>query len=162
MAAVRFHGPCARRAPSSGHSADGGGTSSGPQHALHSVRWPSWGSLRGPGWARTTSGGRGVWAAPRLHVLGSPRSGLGRSQPRTPGLPCPTLPASEAAWGPRASHTELRCNPTHGCLTPCRWGGLFSGQACVLQKAGCCSRTGHSSKPVTGASLWPEENKWGP
>lgn len=74
MAAVRFHGPCARRAPSSGHSADGGGTSSGPQHALHSVRWPCWGSLRGPGWAWTTSGGRGVWAAPRLHVLGSPRS----------------------------------------------------------------------------------------
>lgn len=74
MAAVRFHGPCARRAPSSGHSADGGGTRSGPQHALHSVRWPCWGSLRGPGWAWTTSGGRGVWAAPRLHVLGSPRS----------------------------------------------------------------------------------------
>lgn len=43
MAAVRFPGPCAWQAPSSGRNAGGGGTSSGPQHALHSVRWPCWG-----------------------------------------------------------------------------------------------------------------------
>lgn len=73
-------GPCARRAPSSGRSAGGGGRSSGPQHAQHSVRWPCWGSLRGPRWAWTTSGGRVRGAPGRLHVPAAPRApGLGSS-----------------------------------------------------------------------------------
>lgn len=132
MAAVRLPGPCARRAPSSGHSAGGGGTSRGPQHALHSVRWPRWGSLRGPSWAWTTSGGRGRARSPAAPRAGKPAlsgwAAAGRAD--TPGRSCPTPPALNEVWGPRASHTHLRWDPTPWMLDPLRvrcaiqWTGL--------------------------------------
>lgn len=139
MAAVRFQGPCARRAPSSGRSAGGGGTSSGPQHALHSVRWPCWGSLRGPSWAWTTSGGRGRAgspAAPRagrpaLSPAGQQREGQGHlagcARCLLPYMRCEGL----------VLHTPTGDKPrAHGALVPSRWGGLLSAQGLTVFQVG--------------------------
>lgn len=79
MAAVRFHGSLVHggRLPL-GHSADGGGTRSGPQHALHSVRWPCWDPARpaGPG-LHLAGGGVAAPAAPRAGKPALPGSGEG-------------------------------------------------------------------------------------
>lgn len=155
MAAVRFQGPCAPQAPSSGRSAGGGGTSSGPQHALHSVRWPCWGSLRGPSWAWTTSGRRGCAAALRLHVPGGLRAhGLGSSgKGRDTWQVMPD--ASSLKWGVRASCFTQQLD---ACPPSCR-GRLLSGQGVFYRKQ---AGTSHPSKAVMGSSLWLEENKWDP
>lgn len=127
MAAVRFQGPCARRAPSSGRSAGGGGTSSGPQHALHSVRWPCRGSLRGP-------------AAPGLHLAGgacgppaAPRAAgpfaRRRRKGRTPGRPGRHLLPRTRCEG-LVLHTalEMRHGPTEASL-PGGWATRRTGAA---------------------------------
>lgn len=49
--------------------------------ALAALRWPCWGSLRGPSWAWTTSGGRGRVGSPAAPRAERPARSLAGRQP---------------------------------------------------------------------------------
>lgn len=144
MAAVRFHGPCARRAPSSGHSADGGTRSPGRSTpALSQVA-----VLGIPAQARLGLDyiwQEGVWAAPRLHVLGSPRSQAREKEaqdiwPAVPDTSC-------LKGGVRAScfthRPEVQTNSW--VLDPLGGGVGYSVDRPAFYRRPAVTGTGHSS-----------------
>lgn len=150
-------GPWARRAPSSGRSAGGGGTSSGPQHAQHSVRWPCWGSLRGPRWAWTTSGGRGVQGSP--------------------GGPTCLQGGALLGWAAEARGRDisLKRGVRASCFTPrlvmrhspgaaqalLGGGSAWTGSEFYRRSLSCPDRP-FFLQSVMDSPPWPEKNKWEP
>lgn len=95
MAAVRFQGPCARRAPSSARSAGGGAQAEGRSTPFTQSGGRAGDPCAGPAGPGLHLAGGGVRAALRLHVLGGRRShGLGsRGKGRATWRVVPTPPA---------------------------------------------------------------------